>query len=125
MLGFGADSSFQNLAEFSGAVLALVCIVKLWLLGEIQDAGFGLRGDSISALTWLEKERYRGSTVCNASIIYTLLGLRCRTQMSEAEHISAALNYRADSLSRLSESGRSATEDLIHMGHKRKMTRCS
>ena len=115
-LGFGADSSFQNLAEFSGAVLALVCIVKLGLLGEIQDTGFGLRGDSISALTWLEKERYRGSTVCNASIIYTLLGLRCRTQVSEAEHISAALNYRADSLSRLSESGRSATEDLIHMG---------
>ena len=117
-LGFGVDSSYQNLAEFTGAVLSLVCIVKLGLLGEVQDRGFGLRGDSISSLTWMEKERYRGSTVCNASIAYTLLGLVCRTQVSKADHISAASNYRADSLSRLKESGRSTVEDFIHMGFK-------
>ena len=56
-LGFGVDSSYQNLAEFTGAVLSLVCIVKLGLLREVQDSGFGLRGDNISSRTWMEKER--------------------------------------------------------------------
>ena len=61
---------------------------------------------------------YRGSTVCNASIAYTLLGLVYRTQVSKADHISAASNYRTDSLSRLKKSGRSAAEDFIHLGFK-------
>ena len=61
---------------------------------------------------------YRGSTVCNASIAYTLLGLVCRTQVSKADHISAASNYRTDSLSGLKKSGRSAAEDFIHLGFK-------
>ena len=53
-LGFGVDSSYQNLAEFTGAVLSLVCIVKLGLLSDVKDSGFGLRGDSVY---WMEKER--------------------------------------------------------------------
>ena len=89
---------------------------RIYIYGCLR--GFGLRGDSISSLTWMEKERYRGSTVCDASIAYTLLGLVCRTQVSKADHISAASNYRADSLSRLKESGRSTVEDFIHMGFK-------
>ena len=117
-LEFGVDSSYQNLAEFTDAVLSLVCIVKLGLLREVQDSGFGLRDDSISSRIWMEKERYRGSTVCNASIAYTLLGLVYGTQVSKADHISAASNYRTDSLSRLKKSGRSAAEDFIHLGFK-------
>ena len=54
-LGFGVDSSYQNLAEFTGAVLSLVCIVKLGMLREVKD----IRGDSISSLIWIEKERYK------------------------------------------------------------------
>ena len=51
-LGFGVDSSFQNLAEFAGAILSLVCIVKLGFLREVQDSGFGLQGDSSER--WLQ-----------------------------------------------------------------------
>ena len=118
-MGFGVDSSYQNSAELTGTVLSLVCIVKLGLLRKrIQDSGFSLRGDSISSLTWMENERDRGSTVCNASIAYTLLVLVCRTQVSKVDHASAASNYGADSLSGLKESGRSAAEDFIHLDFK-------
>ena len=57
----------------------------------------------------------------NASIVYTLLGLVCRSH-SKADHISTASNYRAESLSWLKESGRSAADSFIglfppNLGH--------
>ena len=78
-LGLGVDSSYQNLAEFAGAFLSLVCIVKLGLLREVQNSGFGLRGDSISSLTWMVKELFRVSNASDASIV---LGSVCRSQVS-------------------------------------------
>ena len=61
--GFGTDSSFQNVSEFVAAVMGTIMIIKMGLLFMIKDMGVGLRGDSITAITWITKERYRGESV--------------------------------------------------------------
>ena len=44
--GFGTDSGLQNTAEFIGAIVALIALIKL----GGRQAGVKLRGDSITAL---------------------------------------------------------------------------
>ena len=73
-------------------------IIKMGLLFMIKDMGVGLRGDSISAITWITKERYRGESVSNAAMVYALLGIACGSVVSKATNLSAANNWRADDL---------------------------
>ena len=67
--GFSFDSSYQNLSEYIGAILAVVGQVMLGFSGT----GIALRGDIVTALTWAMTERPRGVRVTNASMIWTLL----------------------------------------------------
>ena len=115
--GFGEDSSFQNVAEFVAAVMGIVIIVKMGLLFMIKDYGVGLRGDSITALTWISKEKYRGLSVSNAAMVYTILGIACGSAVSNAVHLSASDNWRADDLSRQSTLGKSLTQLMNDMGY--------
>jgi hypothetical protein len=64
-LGFGFDSSNQNLAEYIGAIIAVLRQVMLGHSGR----SLALRGDSMTALTWAVTERPRGTIVINASIV--------------------------------------------------------
>ena len=57
-LEFGTDSSFQNLSEFIGAILAVMGQIILGQPG--QRRSLALRGDSVTALTWSITERVRG-----------------------------------------------------------------
>jgi hypothetical protein len=85
--GFGTDSSFQNTTEFIGATIGLAWAAEM----GYTDQTVGLRGDSMSALLWCEKERYRGSSVSNASVAYTLV--YCATRLNgKRQHIEAAAN---------------------------------
>jgi hypothetical protein len=74
-------------------------LVGLMLLG-ITPASIGYRGDSISALTWAEEERYRGELNTNASIVYTLTAISMNTFVGESDHIAEEANWRCDGLSR-------------------------
>ena len=65
---FQDDSSYQNLAEFIGAVLAVIGHISLGGRGRT----LALRGDSVTALTWAITERPRGTIVTNAAMIWTL-----------------------------------------------------
>ena len=47
LVGFGTDSSFQNLSEYIGAILAVIGQVVLGVMGS----SIALRGDSVTALT--------------------------------------------------------------------------
>jgi hypothetical protein len=64
-LGFGTDSANQNLAEYIGAIIPVLGQVILGLSGT----GIALRGDSVTALTWVMTERPRGEKVTNASMV--------------------------------------------------------
>ena len=117
--GFGTDSSFQNVSEFVAAVMGTIMIIKMGLLFMIKDMGVGLRGDSITAITWITKERYRGESVSNAAMVYTLLGIACGSVVSEATHLSAANNWRADDLSRLSVLNKSLPQLMKEMDYEK------
>ena len=95
-LGFGVDSSHQNLAEFLGAIISVVGHVILGYSGR----SLALRGDSITALTWAITERPRGVIVTNASMVWTLLCVATNIDVREVTHIPGADNDKCDRLSR-------------------------
>lgn len=97
-LGFGTDSSFQNLAEFIGAVVSVVGFVIMGGKGK----NLTLRGDSITALTWAFTERTRGPTANNAAIVWTLLCIAADVHIADTTHLAGKLNVTCDLLSRRS-----------------------
>ena len=111
-LGFKDDSSYQNLCEFIGATLGLIGLVKLGLRG----VDVAMRGDSVSALTWVSTERYRGSNVSNASMVFTTLCITGELVVKESMHISGSDNSKCDALSRLWESGKTVSEVMRSIG---------
>ena len=112
-LEFGDDSSYQNLAEFTGAIIAVAGQIILGLSGR----GLALRGDSITANTWAFTERSRGSIVTNASMVWTLLCLAADVNVTEVTHIAGVDNTNCDFLSRKgSHPTTSVAEDAQRMG---------
>jgi hypothetical protein len=112
-LGFGVDSSFQNLSEFIGAIIAVMGQVILGLSGR----SLALRGDSVTALTWAITERPRGSIITNASMIWTLLCIATDVNVTEITHVAGVDNGNCDRLSRRgSEATTSVTEEAEDMG---------
>ena len=95
-LGFQSDSSFQNLAEFIGAILAVLGHVALGSAGQ----SIALRGDSVTALTWALTERPRGSIATNASMVWTLLCVAADVHVTDITHIPGTENDSCDQLSR-------------------------
>jgi hypothetical protein len=113
LLGFGVDSSFQNLSEFIGAILAVVGQVILGFSGS----SLALRGDSVTALTWAITERPRGVIVTNAAMVWTLLCIAADINVKEVTHISGEDNDKCDRLSRRgAESNMSISEEAAEMG---------
>ena len=112
-LDFGEDSSYQNLSEFIGAILAVVGHVTLGYSGS----SIALRGDSVTALTWAITERPRGSIVTNASIMWTLLCVATGIDVKEICHIAVKDNTRRDRLSRRGQHPTmSVSEEAAEMG---------
>jgi ribonuclease HI len=112
-LGFGVDSSNQNLAEYIGAIIAMAGQVMLGYSGR----SLALRGDSVAALTWAISERPRGEIVTNASIVWTLLCVATNIDVREITHIPGDENERCDRLSRRGAAPvMSVREDAREMG---------
>jgi hypothetical protein len=95
-LAFGDDSSFQNTAEFIGAILVIVSMYKMGM----TNIKICLRGDSISALTWATEERFREEIISNASIVFILLMTITGAEIVDHQHIPGEENWRCDGLSR-------------------------
>jgi len=95
-MGFGSDASYQNTAEFMGAILALVGVIRY----KAQDKAFLLRGDSKSALSWANKKRIRGSLAVPASFLFNYIWVYYRVMLAKCEHLAAELNIACDGLSR-------------------------
>lgn len=95
-LEFGEKSDYQNACEFTGVIMGLVTMRRL----GITDMVVGLRGDSVTALSWAENERYRGTIVTNASVLFTLMLLTWGVEIASVEAIPGKDNAEADYLSR-------------------------
>jgi hypothetical protein len=117
-LEFGVDSSNQNLAEYIGAILAVIGQVMLGFSGM----GIALRGDSVTALAWTMTERPRGTRVTNASMVWTLLCIAADVEVKEVTHIPGEDNEQCDRLSRRWDVGKtpvvSVSEEAEDMGMK-------
>ena len=111
-LGFGEDSSYQNLSEYIGGILGLIGLIKLGIKGLNVE----MRGDSISALTWAQTERCRGEIVTNASFVFTMLCIAYDLDVKVTTHISGADNHWCDVLSRLAETGDSIRDGMVRIG---------
>lgn len=95
-LRFGEDSSFQNTAEFVAGVVGLVILSKI---GK-RDSFVSFRGDSRSALSWLEEGKFRSNVITRAAFLYVHICTSCEYVILESSYLSSAMNYRADYLSR-------------------------
>ena len=104
---FKDDSSYQNLSEFLGAILAVLGHIVLGRQGQ----NVTLRGDSITALTWAITERPRGTIVTNASMIWALLCVAADVNVVEVIHLPGKDNVRCDALSRRSPSSPLSVKD--------------
>jgi hypothetical protein len=112
-LQFGTDSSFQNLSEFIGAILAVMGQIAL---GQ-SECCLALRGDSVTALTWSITERVRGTLVTNASMVWTLLCVAADIHVQEVTHIAGVDNDKCDRLSRRgTPSTTTVAEEAARMG---------
>ena len=111
-LGFEGNSSFQNLAEYVGALVGILGLVQL----GIRCRDIEMRGDSVAALTWAHTERISGTRVTNAAMVFTSACLKYGMDVKTATHIAGKDNFRCDSLSRLVESGLSARTVMDDLG---------
>ena len=103
------DSSNQNLAEYIGAILAVMGQVMLGFSGT----GIALRGDSVTALTWTMTERPRGVRVTNAAMVWTLLCIAADVDVKEVTHIAGEDNEQCDRLSRRWDVGKTPTMSVL------------
>ena len=63
-----------------------------------------VRGDSVTAITWAEKELFHSWRATNAATVFSLEATAGRLDCA-AEHILAELNQKTDKLSRRAEWG--------------------
>jgi hypothetical protein len=90
------DSSGQNTCEFMGAIMAVVQLLRY----QMHVKSFLLRGDSMSALSWAEKKRYRGNLVIPAAFLVKYICITYQMYCSSHQHLSKDMNQACDDLSR-------------------------
>jgi hypothetical protein len=95
-LGFGVDSGYQNTAEFIAAAL---CVRGVVVMG-LQKEPLALQGDSISALSWAQKDRVRSATASAAGVFYVFQNIAWGIGISAIFHASHDDNWKADHFSR-------------------------
>lgn len=67
----------------------------------MEDGDIEVRGDSISALTWVQTERHRGSVVTNVSMVFTIICIKYSLDVKSTRYITGKENIRCDVFSRM------------------------
>ena len=96
-----SESDYQNVAEFTGALVGLIALIRNCVERELPlPKGVTFKGDSISALTWLDKVKHKGSLAFGASTLLNLIVVRYRIQIVGTDFIPGDVNLECDSMSR-------------------------
>jgi len=95
-MGFKEDSGYQNTCEFMGATMAVVGMIRYGLSGY----PFACRGDSMAALTWADKKRYRGDLTVPAGFLFNYIWVMYQVMLAKGVHIPAGKNQGCDDLTR-------------------------
>jgi len=95
-MGFKENSGYQNTCEFMGATMAVVGMIRYGLSGY----PFACRGDSMAALTWADKKRYRGDLTVPAGFLFNYVWVMYQVMLAKGVHIPASKNQGCDDLTR-------------------------
>lgn len=104
---FKGQPTYQNCAEFIAVVCAVRGVIKMRELGVLdseltssQRTYVSLRGDSVSALTWASKQKFRSELVCHAAMFFVMQCVAKQVVITGHEHLPAEFNTATDRLSR-------------------------
>jgi hypothetical protein len=92
----GADSSFQNTAEFTAPTMGLVALARR----GFRHLRVSLQGDSKTSLAWSKSGHFTGSLCTRAAIVMMLTSVEYDFTIVEAVHIPGDENGVCDDLSR-------------------------
>lgn len=95
-LGFGKESTYQNTAEY---LASLFCIMGLVQLTKASEPCL-FRGDSLSALTWIDKGSVRSDIAIRTSLLWAQVVVYLGVQVTGTQWIAGKVNSRTDRLSR-------------------------
>jgi hypothetical protein len=96
-----SNSDYQNVAEFTGALVGLIALIRRCVECDLPlPKAVTFKGDSISALTWLDKAKHKGSLAFGASTILNLILVRYKIQVVGTVFIEGSKNKETDSMSR-------------------------
>jgi hypothetical protein len=95
----GIDASYQNTVEFFGGAVVGVVLLKE-IRGKDKMGVIGLRGDSVSAITWATKGRVKSRFASNSCAMLALMSFLWDVKITESTHIDHDSNCSADVLSR-------------------------
>ena len=97
----GVDSSYQNTAEFVAGLLGLIILIRDCVrFKQPLPKAVAFRGDSVSALTWLDKEKCKGTRAFCACTLLNLIVAKWNIQIADTSHVLAEFNETCDKLSR-------------------------
>jgi hypothetical protein len=111
--GFEDDSSYQNTCEYIGMVLGVLALIKL----GIRGVDVVVRGDSTTALSWVQKEKVSGKAAMNAALVLVSLCIKFGIEVNYLEFLDGLANHKADRLSRLIEKKMSIERAMEINGH--------
>jgi hypothetical protein len=97
--GFEDDSSYQNTCEYIGTVLGVLALIKL----GVRGVDVVVRGDSTTALSWVQKEKVSGKAAMNAALVLVSLCIKFGIEVNYLVFLEGIANHKADRLSRLIE----------------------
>jgi hypothetical protein len=111
--GFRDDSSYQNTCEYIGMVLGVLVLIRL----GAREVDVVIRGDSTSALSWMEKEKVSGKAAMNAALVLVSLCVRFGIEINYAVFLRGVDNHQADRLSRIIEKKMTLEQAMKMNGH--------
>jgi hypothetical protein len=112
--GFGDDSSYQNTCEYIGMVLGVLVLVRL----GVRRVDVVIRGDSKSALSWMDKGKVSGKAAMNAALVLVSMCIRFGIEINYTLFLKGSDNHQADRLSRIIEKGMTMEQAMEMNGHR-------
>jgi hypothetical protein len=111
--GFNDDSSYQNTCEYIGMVLGVLALIKL----GVRGVDIVVRGDSTTALSWVDKQKVSGKAAMNAALVLVSLCIKFGIEVNYLVFLKGVENHKADRLSRLIEKGMPIEAAMKINGH--------
>jgi hypothetical protein len=95
-------------------VLGVLALVKI----GVRGVDVVVRGDSTSALSWMDRQKVSGKAAMNAALVLVSLCIKFGIEVNYTEFLEGLLNFKADRVSRLIEKNMSLEQAMEMNGHR-------